>query len=292
MNDRLQRRLLKLLDGLDLGADGIWSGVISPCGQEEERNLREKVAAKYYDNYLKGIAKHHSIPVMDHEVRRFLDKVGQDAVILDVGGCWGWHWRKLSKQRTDVCVVIVDFVRNNLHHAQNILGTLVGNQVVLVHADATMLPFPDEAFDGFWTVQTFQHIPDFPRACREAHRVLKKGGVLANYSLNIVPTVRLASHLLGRPYHVEGKVENLFHLTRANDTQRNILSSIFGVEAKNRYTEYLFHPDLKLTFTGRERSWIGMLDAYLGDLSLFGQLLARQRSFELVKPRSRETKPV
>lgn len=104
----------------------------------------------------------------------------QGALILDVGGCWGWHWRRLSKTRPDVGVLIVDFVRANLVHAQNVLGELVGDQVALMHADATALPFiVDSRFKGFngvWTVQTFQHIPAYDKAVAEAFRVLKGGG--------------------------------------------------------------------------------------------------------------------
>lgn len=98
---------------------------------------------------MRDIAKHHSVSVMDHEVGRFLDNMAHNVIILDAGGCWGWHWRKLLKQRPDVCVVIVDFLRINLHHAQNILGALAGTRIALVRADAASLPFPDCAFDAF-----------------------------------------------------------------------------------------------------------------------------------------------
>lgn len=284
MKNQLQARLQTLLSGLEPGTDGIWSCVIPAGNQEAERKMREQVAAEHQVDYLGHLAKHHSIPVMDREVGRFLDNLAHDAIIIDVGGCWGWHWRKLLEQRPDVCVVIVDFVRNNLHHAQNILGALVGTRIALVHADATALPFPDQTFDGFWTVQTFQHIPDFQQACREAHRVLRNGGRFENYSLHTTPVVRFIFRLFGRPYHQEGMVKGLFHLSRANDGQMHILSEIFGEKAKSRYTECLFHPDIKLTFTGKVGSWLGQLDARLGDFPILGRRVARQRSFEVIKP--------
>jgi membrane-associated phospholipid phosphatase len=57
----------------------------------------------------------------------------------------------------------------------------VNKQIVLMHADATKLPFKINSkfkgFDGVWTVQTFQHIPNYEKAVREAYRVLKKKGV-------------------------------------------------------------------------------------------------------------------
>lgn len=39
--------------------------------QDAEQELRERVAAQQYDNYLATIAHHHSIPAMDYEVDRY-----------------------------------------------------------------------------------------------------------------------------------------------------------------------------------------------------------------------------
>ncbi len=271
------------------GPDGIYSAPMpsSASDQDAERELRERVAAQQYDNYLDTIAHNHSIPVMDHEVDRFLATMPHRALILDIGGCWGWHWRRLATTRPDVGVLIIDFVRANLSHAQKVLGPLVGTQVALMHADATALPFPDAnaavGFNGIWTVQTFQHIPDFQQVCREAHRVLKAGGRLENYSLHITPIVQLIYRLFGRPYHKGGMIKDLFHLTRANDGQRHVLSEIFGGPVKNRYTECLFHLDIKLSSTGRKGNWVGQLDAHLGGFPALGRWLARQRSFAAIK---------
>ncbi len=225
-----------LINGaLAQGPDGIYSAPMpsSASDQAPERALRERVAAQHYDSYLAAIAHSHSIPVMDHEVDRFLARMPQGALILDIGGCWGWHWRRLATTRPDVGVLIIDFVHANLSHAQKVLGPLVGAQVALMHADATALPFPDAdaasaGFDGVWTVQVFQHIPDFARACREAHRVLKPGGQFANYSLHPTPLNRTIYRLLGKTFHTEGMVKNAFHFTSANDSQRQIIADIFG----------------------------------------------------------------
>ena len=118
-------------------SDGVYGALSSVSFQEDEIKLRQKVAGKKYNNYLMAIAQSHSIPVMDYEVERFLSKVPIGGLILDIGGCWGWHWRTLAKQRPDVGVVIVDFVRENFHHAKYLLNDMIGNQVVLMHADAT-----------------------------------------------------------------------------------------------------------------------------------------------------------
>ena len=273
------------------GTDGIYSAPMPSFSsdQDAERDLRERVASQHYDNYLDVISHSHSITVMDYEVDRFLAKLPQGALILDIGGCWGWHWRRLAVTRPDVGVLIMDFVRANLRYAQQVLGPLVGSQVALMHADATALPFPDgdnagsPGFEGVWTVQAFQHIPNFACACREAHRVLKPGGHFVNYSLHATPFKRIVYRLLGKTFHTDGMMHNDFHLTRANDSQRQIVANIFGGEVVDRYTECLFHPDLKFAFTGRPGSSIGQFDARLGNLPWLGHLIARQRSFEATK---------
>ena len=73
-------------------------------------------------------------------------------------------------------MVIVDFVKQNLIHAQNILGPVINKSIHLVHGDATKLPFPDSSFDLYWSVQTLQHIPNFRKAIDESRRVLRWGG--------------------------------------------------------------------------------------------------------------------
>lgn len=284
-------RLASLLGGaIAQDADGIYSARLLSfsSNQNDERELRESVAAQNYDNYLAAVAQSHSIPVMDHEVDRFLSLMPKGALILDIGGCWGWHWRRLAMTRPDVQVLIVDFVRANLFHAQRVLGPLLGKQVALMHADATALPFPDldvssGGFDGVWTVQVFQHIPDFARACREACRVLKQGGRFASYSLHVTPFNRMIYRLLGKPYHTDGMMNGIFHLTRANDVQRQIVADVFGGKVMERYSECLFHPDLKVTFSGSQKNWFGRLDARLGNVSWIGRWVARQRSFEADK---------
>lgn len=275
-----------LLNGIfTQGPDGIYSASRPSfsSAQDSERKLRERVAVELYDNYLVSIARHHSIPVMDNEVDRFLLKIPKDGVILDIGGCWGWHWRRIAETRPDVEILIVDFVRANLVQAQRVLGSLVGKQVALMHADATDLPLPTSTFDGVWTVQAFQHIPNFVRACSEAHRVLISGGHFVNYSLHTTPFNRMVYWLLGKPFHKEGMREGKFYLNRADDRQRQIVADIFTGEVKDRYTECLHHPDLRLTFGGQVESPIGQIDKLLSELPWLGRWIARQRSFEAIK---------
>lgn len=281
-------QLQNLLQSCEADSDGIYSGIQNASDtQSAEIELRERVAAEQYDDYFEALSASHSIPVMDHEVDRFLAMMPQNALILDIGGCWGWHWRRLAETRPDVAVLIVDFVRSNLPHARNVLGGLVGSQVALMHADATALPFGTDGtftgFDGVWTVQTFQHIPDFKMAVSEACRVLKKGGLFVNYSLNVQPPVRWLRRLLGRGYLTRGWVEGSFWLARASDEQKQCISSIFKGEVSVRWSEILYSPEVRITAPGRRSSLFGKLDALLSNDAGFLGWFARQRSFSCKK---------
>lgn len=168
------------------------------------------------------------------------------------------------------------------------MGDLVGKQVALMHADATKLPFKiDDNFRGFdavWTVQTFQHIIDFSKSVSEAYRVLIKGGYFVNYSLHIKPFNRFVYECFRKKFHIKGEVAGSYYLERANDTQRDIISNLFGEEnTEDRFTESLFHPDLKLGFTGRVNSKFGLVDIWLSKIPGVGHFFAWQRVFLATK---------
>ena len=286
----MRHRLSAMLSASSVAAgpggiyDSLVAGDASP--QHDEVMLRESVAAAQEQDYFGAVARSHSIPVMDREVDRFLERLPPDGLVLDVGGCWGWHWRRLASTRPDIGVIIIDFVRANLVHAHAVLGPLVGTQVALVCADATALPFPDATdlgFDGIWSVQVLQHIPDFEGAVREAHRVLKRGGWFSNYSLHATPINRLAFFVARRRYHMEGHHPSGFMLTRASDAQRRLVADVFGAPVLDRYTEVLFNPELRLLGSTRAGSLLGRLDARLASLPLIPRLLARQRAFTVRK---------
>lgn len=54
----------------------------------------------------------------------------------------------------------------------------VGEKAALLDADAENMPFDDSSFDYIFSVATFEHILDLPKALDEMYRVLKPGGIL------------------------------------------------------------------------------------------------------------------
>jgi len=89
-------------------------------------------------------------------------------------------------------------------------------------------------------------------------------------------------YLVGKKFHRDGMVRGDYYLCRANDAQRRAILGYFG-NVSERYTECLFHPDLKFWFPGRDGSLLGKIDAYLGDYPWIGRWIARQHSFEAIK---------
>jgi ubiquinone/menaquinone biosynthesis C-methylase UbiE len=277
-------RIKGILDRLQSGADHIYSYEFSITDQLDEIRFRESVEYRH-DNYLDEIAQHHSIPVMDREVALFLKKMPYKGIIIDVGGGWGWHWRQLKYIRPDVTVFILDFLKENLDVARKILKNQINRNIFLVHGDATSLIFDDNTFDGYWSVQTIQHIPNFIKVVQEAHRVLTPGGVFVNYSLNTQPLIQLLFRLLGKEYHIHGEVRGSFFLSRASKKQRSEVRDIFSNKIETRFTEIIFKPELKLFFPGKENSLLGRVDKMLSSSSPIFSLIARQQSYHTTKLR-------
>ena len=51
--------------------------------------------------------------------------------------------------------------------------------------DYSDLKFPDNTFDGVYTIETLVHSPDYSKTLKEFYRVLKPGGVLVNFEYSM-----------------------------------------------------------------------------------------------------------
>ena len=93
--------------------------------------------------------------------------------VLDCGCGMGFYLMAMGKLRNlRLTGVDTDVERLELaeHH---------GIRANLVNGDATALPFPDSSFDRILMSEVLEHVPDDGAALREAHRVLRPGGILA-----------------------------------------------------------------------------------------------------------------
>jgi len=273
-----------MLEQLTIGADGIYGYDFSSESQKNEIEFREKVNSNIVKgDLLDALSKHHSIPVMDREVELFLNDIPLNGVVIDAGGCWGWHWRGLDIIRPDVTIYIVDFVRSNLYYAKKMLKHLIGKNIYLIHGDITALKLPDNSFDGYWSVQVLQHVPHYQDAVDEAFRILKHNAVFSNYSFNNQIAIKWIYKLFGKNYHETGvvNVEGGFHLDRASKKQLFFVESRFNSRVRIRFSEVLFSPELGISFMGKTRSLLGIVDSFLSNNKGLFSSIARQQSYHV-----------
>ena len=77
-----------------------------------------------------------------------------------------------------------------------------------VPGSATAMPFPDNSFDGLWSIWVFEHVPNPEQAFLEVRRVIRDGGVLLLLPAWGVPTW-VAEGYPVRPYSdfgITGKI--------------------------------------------------------------------------------------
>jgi SAM-dependent methyltransferase len=97
---------------------------------------------------------------------------------LDLGCGTGVHVATLVD--LGWAVTGVDISQDQLRLA----GERVGNEVELVQADASELPFPDATFDAVFSAFTHTDVDDFEGLLHEASRVLREGGQLVYVGLH------------------------------------------------------------------------------------------------------------
>lgn len=259
----------------------IFGKIKSQVSQKKEFINRRRVAKSYYNNFYSHISDHHSIQVMDLEIVNLLKIIPKNSIICDIGGCWGWHWRNICKQRPDINIVIIDFVYENLLIAKKILKKKINKQIYLVNDDICELKLKKEIFDTVWTVQTLQHIKKYSKAIKNIYKILKIDGYLFNYNLNINYIVKTIYKIFNKKYLIKG-YNNDFYLERSSITQKKIIKKIFKNTITTRYTELLFHPDLKIK-TGSIKSLFGKIDSFLSGSLFIKKIFARQEAFIVKK---------
>ncbi len=272
----------KILSRYKKDKNGIYFYQIANKLQKIEINFRRKVAKKTYKNHIKEISKHHSIPVMDDYINKTIKSLPKGSKILDIGGGWAWHWRNINKIRPDIKVYVVDFIYENFFHAKKIIKKNFNKNVYLINTDANKLRFENETFDLVWSVQVFQHMPDFKQSAREIKRVLKKNSKFINITFNDSLISKIKYLLLNKKHFFEGVVPNQFFVSRNIRKYNLTLKSIFKCNPIIKYSEILFNPELGFFF-GSEKSIFGKIDSMLTSSFILFKFIARQIHLEFTK---------
>ena len=254
---------------------------INSLYQNKEFIIRKKVAKKNYPNYLKEISLHHSISVMDKEVKKFINLLPKKSIICDIGGSWGWHWRNVSLIRPDIKIVIVDFIFENLLIAKKILKEKINKNIFLINDDCCNFYIKNNFFDAIWSVQTLQHIPEYNKILKNIYNQLKNGGYFYNCNLNTNHLVRFIYAIFNKKYVIKGNSNN-YYLERSNKKQKEDLEKVFKNKSLTVYSELLFHPDLKI-YTGSKNNIFGKIDSFLTGECIIKKIFARQEAFLIYK---------
>ena len=281
-----QHQIREHLSATSSCVDGIYRFNSSNMAQQREIEIRDSgalSAPEGIDAILRKVSDHHSVEVMKREIRRFVDSIPCGGVILDVGAGWGWQWIGMSAYRPDLLVCMLDFSEQSLQTARKVLRNESPESILYINGSATDLKFKTESINGYWSVQTLQHVDDFNKAISEAHRVLISGSPFASYSLNTQPIIRFLYKKLGRRYVIDGEYAEGINLSRASSDQLAFIQHVFGPEVYARFTEVVFSPEIFLKFPGRHKSIIGKIDNLLSGNSMLARCFARQCSFHAVK---------
>jgi MPBQ/MSBQ methyltransferase len=118
-----------------------------------------------------------------------LDQPGLDTV--DVGAGTGFTTEGVVEHVDAVRVTMLDQSAAQLRRAQAKPALAACRKLL---GDAEDLPFPDDAFDRYISSGSIEYWPDPERAIREAHRVLRPGG-LAMVAGPLPPSGRAARWL-------------------------------------------------------------------------------------------------
>ncbi len=272
---------------LEIDGNGIaWNAEFSgSAGQADELKTREQAAAPFLgssEQALREAVRHHSRGVMRRRARQILEDLaestqGAEAVMVDLGSGFGWHWVGLAKEFASVKFVLVDFAATNLRICRTLMPFHEYPNVLCLHSDVTAVPLEDHVVDCCWSVQVLQHLPPEKRRIgfQEINRLLNQQGRFYFAWLRSVPLARFAYALFGKPYHQRGFLDERTYLQRFDNEIHKELIAEFG-PSRLTYSETLFHPDLRWAPSSR---LIGALDLWLGKTRL-ARLLARQVEFQ------------
>ena len=123
----------------------------------------DKEKSEYETEYIEVAQKAAAGADIENRVSEFVKQFNlNNKPVLEIGSGRG-YLQDLAQNYTglDISPNVARF-----YHKKFVLGS------------ATALPFPDDTFDGIWSIWVFEHVPNPEQAFREARRVTRDKGVI------------------------------------------------------------------------------------------------------------------
>jgi cyclopropane fatty-acyl-phospholipid synthase-like methyltransferase len=135
-----------------------------------------KALGLHYGFWINNVSSKTEAITKENEYLANLSDVKQNDLILDAGCGIGGSSIWLAKEK-EAEVVGLNIVDRQLTTGKDLVNKRsLGQKVDFVKGDYQILPFKDNAFDVFWSLESIEHATNLNDFMKEAFRVLKPGG--------------------------------------------------------------------------------------------------------------------